>query len=188
MCRDLAYQIVKDGEGATKVFRVQVIGAASEADADRVGRAIVDSPLVKTAVHGGDPNWGRITTAAGYSGARIIPEKMTLYIGAKDARSAFSAGRSNPGKSQSFRGVAQKTHGLEGSCFTLTCKSWPLKSSGWGAICQGNISGSMRITRRDVPQSRGRTAKDAKDAKMNEDRPNAVGPTPNDDRIESTPP
>ena len=81
LCRDLAYQIVADGEGATKVFRVQVTGAQSQRDADRVGKAIVNSPLVKAAIHGGDPNWGRITTAAGYSGAAVRPEKMSLSIG-----------------------------------------------------------------------------------------------------------
>jgi glutamate N-acetyltransferase/amino-acid N-acetyltransferase len=69
LCRDLAYQIVSGGEGATRVFRVRVRRSRTVADADRIGRAIVNSPLVKTAVHGGDPNWGRIVTAAGYSGA-----------------------------------------------------------------------------------------------------------------------
>jgi glutamate N-acetyltransferase/amino-acid N-acetyltransferase len=81
LCGDLAYQIVKDGEGATRVFRVRVRRARSVADADKIGRAIVNSPLVKTAVHGADPNWGRITTAAGYSGAAIKPERMSLSIG-----------------------------------------------------------------------------------------------------------
>jgi len=80
LCRDLAYQIIKDGEGATKVLRVRVTGARSEKDADRVGRAVVDSPLVKTAVHGGDPNWGRVITAAGYSGARVEEAAMALTI------------------------------------------------------------------------------------------------------------
>ncbi len=81
LCRDLAYQIVRDGEGATKVFRVAIRGARSVVDADKVGRAITNSPLVKTAVHGSDPNWGRITTAAGYSGATLHPDRMTLTIG-----------------------------------------------------------------------------------------------------------
>jgi glutamate N-acetyltransferase/amino-acid N-acetyltransferase len=81
VCEDLAYQIVQDGEGATKVFRVVVNGAKSQRDADRIGKAVVDSPLVKAAVHGGDPNWGRIVTAAGYSGAAIKPAAMSLYIG-----------------------------------------------------------------------------------------------------------
>src|SRR5690606_32619206 len=98
LCRDLAEQIVRDGEGATKVFRVRVVGARSEREADRVGKAVVDSPLVKCAVHGGDPNWGRITTAAGYSGAAIQPAKMSLWIGATPT----AAGQ--PGRSPSARG------------------------------------------------------------------------------------
>ena len=90
LCRELAYQIVAGGEGATRVFRVRVRGARSVADADRIGRAIVNSPLVKTAVHGGDPNWGRIVTAAGYSGAAIGPERLGLSIGGV---TVFRAGR-----------------------------------------------------------------------------------------------
>ncbi len=82
LCQDLAYQIVQDGEGATKVFRVRVVGAKTQRHADRVAKAIVDSPLVKTAVHGGDPNWGRIITAAGNSGVPIKLEKLSLRIGA----------------------------------------------------------------------------------------------------------
>jgi glutamate N-acetyltransferase / amino-acid N-acetyltransferase len=63
--RQLAIEIVADGEGATRVGRVQVEGAASEAEAERVARAIANSPLVKTALFGRDPNWGRIAQAAG---------------------------------------------------------------------------------------------------------------------------
>ena len=81
LCRELAYMIVADGEGATKVFRVCVLGARSVRDADRIGKAVVDSPLVKTAVHGGDPNWGRVVTAAGYSGAALNPDRLSLDIG-----------------------------------------------------------------------------------------------------------
>lgn len=92
LCADMAYQIVKDGEGATKVFRVRVTGAKNEKDADRVGRAVVDSPLVKTAVHGGDPNWGRITTATGYSGASVVAEKMSLFIGHQKDVCVFEKG------------------------------------------------------------------------------------------------
>ena len=63
------------------MFHVAVTGARSEREADRVAKAVVDSPLVKTAVHGSDPNWGRIVTAAGYSGAPISPHKLSLTIG-----------------------------------------------------------------------------------------------------------
>jgi glutamate N-acetyltransferase/amino-acid N-acetyltransferase len=63
--RQLALEIVADGEGATRVARIEVTEAASDAEADRVARAIANSPLVKTALHGRDPNWGRIAQAAG---------------------------------------------------------------------------------------------------------------------------
>jgi glutamate N-acetyltransferase/amino-acid N-acetyltransferase len=81
LCGELAYAIVKDGEGATHVFRVTVKNARNEEDADRVGRAITDSPLIKCAVHGGDPNWGRLAMAVGKSGASFDPAKLKLYIG-----------------------------------------------------------------------------------------------------------
>ena len=95
LCRDLAYQIVKDGEGATRVFRVRIVGAKNEKEADLVGKAIVDSPLVKTAIHGADPNWGRIVTAAGYSGAAIQPAKMSLTIGENPAVCVYDHGTPN---------------------------------------------------------------------------------------------
>src|SRR5207237_545539 len=69
VCTSLAKQIARDGEGATRLIELRIRGAADDADAHRVGDAIACSPLVKTAVHGRDPNWGRILAAAGYSGA-----------------------------------------------------------------------------------------------------------------------
>lgn len=80
LCKDLAYQIVKDGEGATRIFHVVVQAARTQREADRVAKAVVDSPLVKTAVHGSDPNWGRIVTAAGYCGVPISPNKLSLTV------------------------------------------------------------------------------------------------------------
>ena len=80
LCEDLALQIVRDGEGAKKVMRVHVERAATQRDADRVGRAIVNSPLVKTALHGGDPNWGRLIMAVGKSGARVVPQRLSVTI------------------------------------------------------------------------------------------------------------
>jgi glutamate N-acetyltransferase / amino-acid N-acetyltransferase len=82
VCMDLARQIVKDGEGATKVVQITVTGAASQKDAFRAAEAIAHSNLVKTAVYGEDPNWGRITAAAGRSGARVDQDKLDLYFGA----------------------------------------------------------------------------------------------------------
>lgn len=81
VCRDLAEQIVRDGEGATRTFRVEVRGARSVSDAERIARAVVDSPLVKCAVHGQDPNWGRVVTAAGNAGVPFNPIDCSLTIG-----------------------------------------------------------------------------------------------------------
>jgi glutamate N-acetyltransferase/amino-acid N-acetyltransferase len=81
LCRDLAYQVISDGEGAEHVIRVTVDGAKSQPDALRVARAVADSPLVKCAVHGADPNWGRIAAAAGRSGAKVDSERLVIRIG-----------------------------------------------------------------------------------------------------------
>ncbi|NUO10389.1 MAG: bifunctional glutamate N-acetyltransferase/amino-acid acetyltransferase ArgJ [Candidatus Brocadia sp.] len=76
----LAKAIVKDGEGATKFIQIDVIGARSRGDAARIARSIADSPLVKTAINGEDPNWGRIVSAAGYAGVELNESKTNLYI------------------------------------------------------------------------------------------------------------
>ncbi len=81
VARDLAVAIVRDGEGATKLLRVGVTGAATQPEALAVARAVATSLLVRTAVAGGDPNWGRILAAAGRSGAEIDPESMTVAAG-----------------------------------------------------------------------------------------------------------
>ena len=78
---DLAQQVVRDGEGATKLVEIRVTGAASPEDALRVGKAIADSPLVKTAVAGEDPNWGRIVAAIGKSGAEAERDKLRISFG-----------------------------------------------------------------------------------------------------------
>ncbi|GBC93376.1 Arginine biosynthesis bifunctional protein ArgJ [bacterium HR15] len=80
ICEYLAKRIVRDGEGATKIFQVRVEGAVSEQDARKVARTIAESLLVKTAIHGGDPNWGRIVAAAGCSGVPIEPNQMRLIL------------------------------------------------------------------------------------------------------------
>lgn len=81
VCILLAKAIARDGEGATRRIEVIVRGAASEADARQAARTIAASPLVKTAVHGADPNWGRILAAAGRSGVDLVHEKCGLEIG-----------------------------------------------------------------------------------------------------------
>lgn len=81
LMQDLALQVVRDGEGATKMIEVRVSGAASDEDAARVAFAIADSPLVKTAVAGEDPNWGRIVMAVGKSGAAAERDRLTIKFG-----------------------------------------------------------------------------------------------------------
>jgi glutamate N-acetyltransferase/amino-acid N-acetyltransferase len=78
---DLAHQIVRDGEGATKFVEVRVRGAADDADARCVARAIANSPLVKTAIAGEDPNWGRIVMAVGKSGAKADRDTLAIRLG-----------------------------------------------------------------------------------------------------------
>lgn len=81
VCVELARAIVRDGEGATRTFRVEVRGTPSPDLAERMARAVVDSPLVKCAIHGRDPNWGRIVTAAGNAGVAFAPRETSLSIG-----------------------------------------------------------------------------------------------------------
>ncbi len=81
VCTDLAHMIVSDGEGATKVIRVRVLGAPDQDAAEKVARTIAESPLVKTAFHGEDPNWGRIICAAGRAGVMFDPDRVDLVIG-----------------------------------------------------------------------------------------------------------
>jgi glutamate N-acetyltransferase/amino-acid N-acetyltransferase len=92
VCVDLAQQIARDGEGATHLVEITVTGATDEAQAHLVANAIARSLLVKTAIHGGDPNWGRIVCAAGYSGAAIDPERLHLAFGPPDAPLVVVAG------------------------------------------------------------------------------------------------
>jgi len=81
VCGELAKAIVSDGEGATRLIRVDVRGAASDEDARAAARSVVRSPLVKSAVYGSDPNWGRVLCAIGYSGAEVDPMAVDLYVG-----------------------------------------------------------------------------------------------------------
>jgi glutamate N-acetyltransferase / amino-acid N-acetyltransferase len=81
VCRELALGIVRGGEGATKLVAVQVTGAASEAEARIAAKAIANSPLVKTAIHGGDPNWGRLIAAAGRAGVAFDLNRAVVTIG-----------------------------------------------------------------------------------------------------------
>lgn len=86
VCRTLARKIVSDGEGVTRVVNIRVSGAVSHLDADRAARWVGNSVLVKTSWYGGDPNWGRIIDALGYSPARIVEDKVDLGYSAPGSK------------------------------------------------------------------------------------------------------
>jgi glutamate N-acetyltransferase/amino-acid N-acetyltransferase len=81
VCETLAIGIVRGGEGATKLITIEVTGGATDAEAKRAARAIANSPLVKTAVHGADPNWGRLVAVAGRAGVEFDLERARVQIG-----------------------------------------------------------------------------------------------------------
>lgn len=81
VARSLALEVVRDGEGATTVARLVVTGAAGDREARAVAERLATSPLVKTALHGGDPNWGRLLAAAGSAGVELDPDAMDVWIG-----------------------------------------------------------------------------------------------------------
>jgi glutamate N-acetyltransferase/amino-acid N-acetyltransferase len=97
VCLELAKMIVRDGEGVHRVVTVRVNGARSVVEADAAARAVANSALVKTSWHGGDPNWGRIIDALGYSSARIVEEKVDIGYRSTFASDA-SARRAGRGK------------------------------------------------------------------------------------------
>lgn len=81
LCIKLARMIARDGEGATKLIEITVSGAATEAEADRAAKTVATSPLVKTALFGNDPNWGRVLAAIGRSNVQVNPTAVSLWLG-----------------------------------------------------------------------------------------------------------
>src|ERR1035437_9291635 len=99
VCLALAKMIVRDGEGVSRFVTVRVKGAKTFSDADAAARAVANSPLVKTSWHGGDPNWGRILAAVGYSPATIVEEKVDIGYSAPGSRDIlWSLKRGQPTK------------------------------------------------------------------------------------------
>jgi glutamate N-acetyltransferase / amino-acid N-acetyltransferase len=97
VCLELAKMIVRDGEGVSRFVTVRVNGARSFADADAAARAVANSALVKTSWHGGDPNWGRIIDALGYSPATIVEEKVDIgYSTPNSGKILWSLRRGQP--------------------------------------------------------------------------------------------
>ena len=107
VCLELAKKIVRDGEGVSRFVTVRVNGAKNFADADAAARAVANSALVKTSWHGGDPNWGRIIDALGYSPAKIVEEKVDIAYSAPGSHKLlFSLKRGQPTKT-SFKSLCQ---------------------------------------------------------------------------------
>jgi len=99
VCLELAKMIVRDGEGASRFVTVRVTGAKTFADVDAAARAVANSALVKTSWHGGDPNWGRIIDALGYSAAKVVEEKVDIGYSAPGGRNIlWSLRRGQPAK------------------------------------------------------------------------------------------
>jgi glutamate N-acetyltransferase/amino-acid N-acetyltransferase len=111
VCVELARKMAADGEGATKLIQVDVTGAATDADARAAARAIVQSNLVKAAIHGQDPNWGRIFAALGNSGAGVDPRRAALWIGSVQvAREGISTGVSRDEARSQMTGTEVSLH------------------------------------------------------------------------------
>jgi glutamate N-acetyltransferase/amino-acid N-acetyltransferase len=124
LCESLAREILGDGEGVTKVFEVRVSGAASAEDARRAARTITTSNLVKTAIHGADPNWGRILAAAGRSGAKVDQNKASVHIA--DV-AVFAEGSPRPFDSDAVRRVFEQkdiTIGVDLGVGSEAARAW----------------------------------------------------------------
>ena len=105
VCLELAKMIVRDGEGVSRFVTVRVKGAKNFADADAAARAVANSALVKTSWHGGDPNWGRIMGALGYSSAQVVENKVDIgYSAPRSRKVLWSLRRGQPTKA-AFKGL-----------------------------------------------------------------------------------
>jgi glutamate N-acetyltransferase/amino-acid N-acetyltransferase len=108
VCISLAKMIAKDGEGATKLIEARVKGAKSLEDARKAAKAIVRSPLVKTAIFGKDPNWGRVVAACGYSGAEVEQDKISLkFSDNKTEVMLVDSGRIVEGKLEALKSIME---------------------------------------------------------------------------------
>ncbi|MHC4426844.1 MAG: bifunctional glutamate N-acetyltransferase/amino-acid acetyltransferase ArgJ [Planctomycetota bacterium] len=108
LCGDLAGQMALDAEGATRMFKVVVKGAATKADAAKACRAVADYPLVKCAVNGGDPNWGRIICAVGSVGVKLNPQKLSCKLGQITVFRNGTPAKFDPGKASKV--ISQTEH------------------------------------------------------------------------------
>jgi glutamate N-acetyltransferase/amino-acid N-acetyltransferase len=124
VCIYLAKRIAADGEGASKLIEVTVSGAPSIDEARLAARTVVSSPLVKAAIHGGDPNWGRIMAAVGRSGAKVVESKIDLYLG---NNCVVRGGKPLPFSKSKLMGVLSDSEvpiGLQLNLGTATATAW----------------------------------------------------------------
>ena len=128
LCLHLARLIVSDGEGVTKHIEYRVINAPDVESARKIIRTVSDSSLVKTAIYGRDPNWGRIIAAAGRAGVNFDPEKINLYVGDKDPVPLLEAGRPVTKNLSSLKRKMRATS----ICFILDLNMGKASATGWG--------------------------------------------------------
>lgn len=124
-CIELAKRIPSDGEGASHLVSINVTGAQSESDADQVARTIAASALVKTAITGADPNWGRIVSAAGYAGVEMTIEQTDLLL---NGNVLFKRGQPVPFDATS---VSQSMASQFETCIDLNIGSGPGSATHW---------------------------------------------------------
>lgn len=127
-CVSLAKQIAADGEGATKLLEVRVMGARREKDAEKIARAVITSPLVKSAVYGEDPNWGRVVCAAGYSGVEFDIDELSLSIGEGESETSLVR------KGEITADLTKAKAAMTGKhvVFTITLESGKKEATAWG--------------------------------------------------------
>jgi glutamate N-acetyltransferase/amino-acid N-acetyltransferase len=113
VCLELAKMIVRDGEGVSRFVTVRVNGAKSFAEADAAARAVANSALVKTSWHGGDPNWGRIIDALGYSPAKVVEEKVDIGYSAPGRRKILWSLRRGQPTNASFKALCDAVSATE---------------------------------------------------------------------------
>lgn len=127
-CVSLAKQIAADGEGATKLLEVRVKGARREKDAEKIARAVITSPLVKSAVYGEDPNWGRVVCAAGYSGVEFDIDELSLSIGEGESETSLVR------KGEITADLTKAKAAMTGKhvVFAITLESGKKEATAWG--------------------------------------------------------
>lgn len=113
ICAELCHRLARDGEGVTKLATVSVSGARSERDADRVARSVANSALVKTALFGGDPNWGRIVQAIGAAGVGLRPASVDVRIGGVQMLRGGEPAGGKAGLRRAERAMKQKEIAIE---------------------------------------------------------------------------